>query len=98
MFALIASWGKIPKYANTRLCQPHIIPQLLPMVCAKLLDCLALYKGLIFHIEVNKVFVFDAFPMEFNREIVFTSKRLDQSFFKNNLQCILVHVFVQKRT
>ena len=36
--------------------------------------------------------------MKLNGEIILTRKRHDLAFCKDNFQCVLVHIFVQKRS
>ena len=64
------------------------------MVSTKFLCSLTLHKSLFLNVEINKMFMIDTLAMELNREIVFTCKGLNLSLLKNNLQRILVHVFV----
>lgn len=38
----------------------------------------------------------DAFAMKLYREIIFSSEGPDLMFFKDNLQCILIHILVEE--
>ena len=81
MFTLVMHWGEIPKDTYASFCESHIIPQLLTMVWTKLFYGLALYECLFLYIEIHKVLMIDTLAMEFNREIVLTSKRHNMAFF-----------------
>ena len=50
------------------------------MIRTEFLCSLALYESLVLHIEINKMFVFDTFPMKFNRKVVFACKWFYLSF------------------
>ena len=97
MFTFVMRWSEIPKDTYASFCESHVIPQLLTMIRTKLFYCLALDERLFLHIEIHEVLMFYAFAMKLNREIVLTSKRYDLVFFKHYFQCVLVHIFVQKR-
>ena len=63
-FAFVLHRGEVIQDADTRGCEAHIVPELLALLRADMLDSLALHKDIIADQEVHEMLVLDGLAME----------------------------------
>ena len=95
--ALVFYRSKIVKNTDLNFHEAHIVPQLLTMFLSKSGNSLTFNYHIIFYQKIHMVLVVDALTMKFYREIKFTHGK-NILLLKSNLQCVLIHVFVEKRS
>lgn len=95
-FAFVLHRGEVIQDANTRGGEAHIIPELLALLRADMLDSLALHKDIITDQEVHEMLVLDGLAMEKDGEVILTLEGYVR-LMERDSQCLLIHVLVEER-
>ena len=95
-FAFVLDRCEIIQDANACRGEAHIVPQLLTLLGADMLDGLALHEDIIADQEVHEMLVLDALAMELDGEIILALER-DVRLVERDSQCLLIHILVEER-
>ena len=77
--------------------EAHIVPELLTLLRADMLNRLALHKDIIADQEVHEMLMLDALTMELDGEIILALEG-DVRLRERDSQCLLIHILIEERT
>ena len=95
-FAFVLHRGEVIQDANTRGGEAHIVPKLLALLRADMLDSLALHKDIITDQEVHEMLVLDGLAMEKDGEVILTLEGYVR-LMERDSQSFLIHILVEER-
>lgn len=95
-FAFVLHRGEVIQDADACGGEAHIVPELLTLLRADMLDSLALHEDIIADQEVHEVLVLDGLAMEKDGEVILTLEG-DVRLVERDSQCLLIHVLVEER-
>ena len=95
-FAFVLHRGEVIQDANTCGGEAHIIPELLALLRADMLDSLALHKDIITDQEVHEMLVLDGLAMEKDGEVILTLEGYVR-LMERDSQSFLIHILVEER-
>ena len=95
-FAFVFNRCEVIQDANTCGGEAHIVPQLLTLLGADMLDGLALHEDIIADQEVHKMLMRDTLAMELDGEIILALEG-DVRLCERDSQCVLIHILVEER-
>ena len=95
-FAFVLHRGEVIQDADTRGCEAHIVPKLLALLRADMLDSLALHEDIIADEEVHEVLVLDGLAMEKDGEVILTLEGYVR-LMERDSQSFLIHILVEER-
>lgn len=95
-FAFVLDRGEVIQDANTRGGEAHIVPELLTLLRADMLDSLALHKDIIADEKVHEMLVLDGLAMEEDGEVILTLEGYVR-LIERDSQSFLIHILVEER-
>ena len=95
-FAFVLHRGEVIQDADACGGEAHIVPELLTLLRADMLDGLALHEDIIADQEVHEMLVFDALAMELDGEIILALEGYVR-LVERDSQCLLIHILVEER-
>lgn len=95
-FAFVLDRCEVIQDANTRGGEAHIVPELLALLRADMLDSLALHKDIITDQEVHKMLVLDGLAMKKDGEVILTLEGYVR-LMERDSQSFLIHILVEER-
>ena len=95
-FAFVLHRGEVIQDANTRGGEAHIIPELLALLRADMLDSLTFHEDIITDEEVHEMLVPDGLAMEQDGEVILTLEGYVR-LIERDSQSLLIHVLVEER-
>ena len=94
--AFVLHRGEVIQDANTRGGEAHIVPELLALLRADMLNRLALHEDIITDEEVHEMLVLDGLAMEQDGEVILTLERYVR-LIERDSQSFLIHILVEER-
>ena len=95
-FAFVLDRSEVIQDADACGGEAHIVPELLTLLRADMLDGLALHEDIIADQEVHEMLVFDALAMELDGEIILALEGYVR-LVERDSQCLLIHILVEER-
>ena len=96
-FAFVLDRCEVIQDANTRGGEAHIIPELLALLRADMLDSLTFHEDIIADEEVHEVLVLDGLAMEKDGEVILTLEGYVR-LMERDSQSFLIHILVEERS
>ena len=95
-FAFVLDRCEVIQDADACGGEAHIIPELLALLRADMLDSLALHKDIITDEEVHEMLVLDGLAMEKDGEVILTLEGYVR-LMERDSQSFLIHILVEER-
>lgn len=95
-FAFVLDRSEVIQDANTCGGEAHIVPELLTLLGAQMLDRLALHEDIIADQEIHEILVLDALAMELDGEIILALEGYVR-LRERDSQSLLIHILVEER-
>ena len=95
-FAFVLDRSEVIQDADACGGEAHIVPELLTLLRADMLNRLALHEDIIADQEVHEMLVLDALAMELDGEIILALEG-DVRLRERDSQCLLIHILVEER-
>ena len=95
-FAFVLDRCEVIQDADACRGEAHIVPELLTLLGAYMLDRVALHEDIIADQEVHEMLVLDALAMKKDGEVILTLERYVR-LVERDSQCLLIHVLVEER-
>ena len=95
-FAFVLDRCEVIQDADACGGESHIVPELLTLLRADMLNRLALHEDIIADQEVHEMLMLDALAMELDGEIILALEG-DVRLVERDSQCLLIHVLVEER-
>ena len=95
-FAFVLDRSEVIQDADACGGEAHIVPELLTLLRADMLNRLALHEDIIADQEVHEMLMLDALTMELDGEIILALEG-DVRLRERDSQCLLIHVLVEER-
>ena len=96
-FAFVLHRGEVIQDANTRGGEAHIVPELLALLRADMLDSLTFHEDIITDQEVHEMLVLDGLAMEKDGEVILTLEGYVR-LMERDSQSFLIHILIEERT
>lgn len=96
-FAFVLHRGEVIQDANARGGEAHVVPELLALLRADMLDSLTFHKDIITDQEVHEMLVPDGLAMEQDGEVILTLEGYVR-LMERDSQSFLIHILVEERT
>ena len=95
-FAFVLHRGEVIQDANTRGGEAHVVPELLALLRADMLDSLTFHEDIITDEEVHEMLVLDGLAMEKDGEVILTLEGYVR-LMERDSQSFLIHILVEER-
>ena len=95
-FAFVLHRSEVIQDADACGGEAHIVPELLALLRADMLDSLALHKDIITDQEVHEMLVLDGLAMEKDGEVILTLEGYVR-LIERDSQSFLIHILVEER-